>query len=290
MRRIWILVSLLALSVSGCSSVKFYSDSGLKTRTGVRVYSSRPYLLVSRTNAKDNPITVQVVYLPDLESPQFARYRGGFGSSQFNFELTNSILTKYGQTIDTKIPETLTSIGSLLGSAAGAFKTVQEGQQLRAEAANRAELDQLATTIAAIERERQAAADALSADGVQVPQVANNVSGEVKRIMATLSSPEAVTPEKQQEIATSISNVIAAWDGMKVAETGDKIDGKKAYNAKLDELKNRLQKALDQLKSQQAGSGSSASTQPVFELYEIRQSGGKTTLVPVIVPAAGAVP
>jgi hypothetical protein len=57
------------IAFSGCASVKFYSDPGLRKETGLRYYTLKPYLLVEYQAEKDNTVKTSVVYLPDLENP-----------------------------------------------------------------------------------------------------------------------------------------------------------------------------------------------------------------------------
>ena len=45
-----LITCLLVLVIAGCASVKFYSDAGLKEKTGLKYYSSKPYLVVERDN------------------------------------------------------------------------------------------------------------------------------------------------------------------------------------------------------------------------------------------------
>lgn len=105
--------------LSSCSTVKFYSDSTLKTETGIKVYSAKPYLLV--TPAKDS-LTAKVIYLPDLANPQYVKVRSGIGTNNLNLTLSNGILTSYGLSTDTKIPETITAATGLVTGLTSAVK------------------------------------------------------------------------------------------------------------------------------------------------------------------------
>jgi len=105
--------------LSSCSTVKFYSDSTLKTETGIKVYSAKPYLLF--TSVKDS-LTAKVIYLPDLANPQYVKLKSGLGTSNLSLTLANGILTSYGLSTDTKIPETITAATGLITELATVLK------------------------------------------------------------------------------------------------------------------------------------------------------------------------
>jgi len=79
-----------ALSVGACGHVSFYDDQTARNKeTGIKFYTPKPYVLVSRVQAKDSPIKVEVVYLPDLQNPIYARTIPGWGSSNLSLEFSN---------------------------------------------------------------------------------------------------------------------------------------------------------------------------------------------------------
>jgi len=116
-----IIISFLGciLLLCSCSTVKFYSDSTLKTETGIKVYTAKPYLLV--TSVKDS-LNAKVIYLPDFAYPQYVKLKSGIGTSNLSLTLVNGILTSYGLTTDTKIPETITAATGLITEIATVLK------------------------------------------------------------------------------------------------------------------------------------------------------------------------
>jgi hypothetical protein len=109
-----LLFPVIVLLLAGCASVKFFDDQGLKSETGLRVYSPKPYLLVEYQTTKTGSVKTSIVYLPDRTSPQYIKIKPGIGSAALKLELANGILTSYGLTTDTKVPETLGKITDLL--------------------------------------------------------------------------------------------------------------------------------------------------------------------------------
>ncbi len=139
-------ISLLAcifLLSSSCATVKFY-DSSSKKETGIKVYSAKPYILVeytkipsaqgpkkSKTPSEDSlTIKTSIIYLPDLVNPQYIKIKPGIGSNDLKLTMTDGILTSYGLTTNTKIPETITAATGLLTgltSAVSSLATTSKG-------------------------------------------------------------------------------------------------------------------------------------------------------------------
>jgi len=103
---------IFAIGLSGCASIDFNADSN-----GAVYYEPLPYLFYSVTDKCVSSATV--VTLPGAK--RHLDFKTGYGSSSLSAEFSNGLLTKVGQTSDSKIPETLTSIGAL--ATAGILKS-----------------------------------------------------------------------------------------------------------------------------------------------------------------------
>lgn len=114
-------VSLILLT--GCATVKVYSDAELKNETGLRCYSLKPYLLVEYMTAKDNTVKTTVVYLPDMSSPQYIRLKSGLGSGELKMTFDEGALTSYGVATDSQLPEALEAFASMLSKSAYAAES-----------------------------------------------------------------------------------------------------------------------------------------------------------------------
>lgn len=139
MRRATIILSLLiGLVLSGCGHVETYTKPDLSpsSKTGILYYPPKPYLLVSRTGAKDKPNDVQVIYLPDLSQPRYAVMSAGFGSSKLGLTFSNGILVSANQETDPKITEAITALAGIPGQLATAAKTRAEAADIREEASD----------------------------------------------------------------------------------------------------------------------------------------------------------
>jgi hypothetical protein len=117
MKKAWILLWLTAFLTS-CATVQFYKDEALTQKTGLRVHTAKPYILVAKTNAKDRPVEISVVFLPDLAHPVYVKQIPGFGSSELKVTMANGVLTSFGTSFDPAVAETLEALSSLVGSGA----------------------------------------------------------------------------------------------------------------------------------------------------------------------------
>ena len=111
-----LFVSLIALT--GCATVKFYSDPELKNETGLRYYTLKPYLLVEYQAEKDNTVKTTIVYLPDVSSPQYMVLKPGLGSNDLKMSFSNSALETYGIVSESQLPETLEAFAAMLSKSA----------------------------------------------------------------------------------------------------------------------------------------------------------------------------
>lgn len=65
---------------------------------------------------------VQVIWLPNFQEAYAIKPRSGIGTIDSTIQLKDGWqLTQFGGKIDTKVPETITAVGSLLASVAGAI-------------------------------------------------------------------------------------------------------------------------------------------------------------------------
>jgi hypothetical protein len=104
--------------LTGCATVKIYSDPDLKNETGLRYYTLKPYLLVEYRAEKDNTVRTSVMYLPDLANPQYLEFKTGIGSNDIKLTFTNSALTSYGVISESMFSETLEAVAAMLSKSA----------------------------------------------------------------------------------------------------------------------------------------------------------------------------
>ena len=120
---LFVLLVVTVVLLTGCATVKVYSDAELKNETGLRCYTLKPYLLVEYRAEKDNTVKTTVVYLPDLSDPQFMVLKSGLGSSELKMSFKNSALESYGVVADSKLPESLEAFAAILSKSAYATQS-----------------------------------------------------------------------------------------------------------------------------------------------------------------------
>lgn len=109
----------MIIAFTSCSSVKFYSDEDMKVKAGFKFYTSRPYILVDHSSGKDK---ISVIWLPDLQNPQYMRIRYGIGSNDLKLAFKDGVLTSFGLTSENDINGMINALASLI-SKGGALLT-----------------------------------------------------------------------------------------------------------------------------------------------------------------------
>ena len=129
-----LVLAVFAVAISlitGCATVRIYSDAGLTTETGLRYYTLKPYLLVEYMANKDNTVKTSVVFLPDLSSPQYIKVKPGIGSSELKMTFSNSTLESYGVATDSQLPESMAAFADILSKSAYAAQTLSSAVSVR---------------------------------------------------------------------------------------------------------------------------------------------------------------
>lgn len=145
MKRLVLAVAILVMS--GCASLDVFTIEGTgsakkEVKFGAPFHDSKPYLLVTRTGAKDGGVESKIVYVADQSVTYYARLNPGIGLNQFTLTLADGRLVSLNQQADTKLPELLANLAAPikgLGEAAVSFAnagmTEQETKSLQASLA-----------------------------------------------------------------------------------------------------------------------------------------------------------
>lgn len=275
-RSLLLIVAAAAALLSSCAKVTFHTDSTLKRKTGLKFYTSKPYLLVSFTGSKDNPIKIETINLPDLKNPTYAVYHTGWGSHVFNVGVNpNGTLSTYGQTADSKGPETLTALGNLLSSAGSGFSNFATG------------LGTLGKQSAAHDAATQAVRDA----NAILSNIANKSPADIQPF-TSLQAVAITTVQTLGKVAAAIpanpKGQIAPLEGAKAAlnaaQVPDSASSDKAAALKSDVARAMalIGSAIDTLKKADA----EPVAKPDFKLYEFIIENDTTVLREVSTAAA----
>ena len=112
-------------AAAACAGVRVYSDPALTHETGVKVFAPKPYLLVARTGAKNSPVELSIVYLPDTDDVAYIRQQRGWGANDLGMGLQNGMLVQLGSKSDARAPESANGVAALLKAAAAAYADVR---------------------------------------------------------------------------------------------------------------------------------------------------------------------
>jgi hypothetical protein len=117
-------VILLVSFLGGCAPVKFYSNSGLTQSSGLKYYTVKPYLLVEKEASTNNVVKATVIYMPDLENPQYMVLRDGFGSRKVDVKLTDGTINTFGVSTEADLAKTIEAFSSVIDKSAEAVKDI----------------------------------------------------------------------------------------------------------------------------------------------------------------------
>jgi hypothetical protein len=120
-----VLIKLISgvfiLAFTGCASVKFYSDAGLSNKSGLKYFTVKPYLQVERETVNNTIVKATILYLPDLENPQYIAVKDGLGSKKLDLKLTDGSINTFGLETDPKIAESVAALTALVSKTATAI-------------------------------------------------------------------------------------------------------------------------------------------------------------------------
>jgi hypothetical protein len=116
-----LVAGIFIMSFTGCASVNFYSDAGLSKKSGFKYYTVKPYLQVERETSNNSVVKATILFLPDLENPQFIALKDGLGTQKLDMKLTDGYISTFGLESDPKIAETLAALTSMVSKTASAI-------------------------------------------------------------------------------------------------------------------------------------------------------------------------
>lgn len=284
-----IIVAASALLLSGCASMTFYNKPEMSeaSKEGLKFYYAKPYLLVARDGtAKVTSITVQ--YLPDLANPAYAKAKAGYGSSNLTLAFANGIITNFGQQVDTKVPETVSSLASLIPGYGNAVKALTDAsiEKKKADVAQQAsdlpkdaqQLMAVATSLRALAGQKTftgilPAAIIAAADELYVAAAG---ATPAKGLAVRLNTPGAAA--EVDAISKELKGVIAK---LKAIKTPEGVVGAAAIDwAKFNQLVAQASDVLADLTPK----ADAQDAPPVLTLYEIVMTSAGTSLKEVPLP------
>lgn len=270
------LLTILTLTVilSGCATVKFYSDKELTKESGIEFYSPKPYLIVEKNPAKDVSMKMSIVYLPDFNNPKYAKLKPGFGSSDLKLSLENGIITSYGITSDSKIPETITAIGGLVSGIGTSYKSLAEAVDLlkedKKEVEQSGDVSSMNDAKEIIEVVKKDIEKEQNKTGDHITEIQKRKLLIVKDSLTSIENKLAERKTKDiPEIAKTMLSTIKILDDIKTASESNNA---KDFNGRIETYKKEINNAMNQITPPKKSEGSS------IEIYEIVINFGSTEL------------
>jgi hypothetical protein len=272
--------------VVSCANVTFHSDPELKKETGLKYYTAKPYLLIGPTGNKDAPMKAEIISLPDLENPTYAKYHPGWGSHQFSLAVfSNGNLSSYGQTADSKIPETIAALSGLattaatMGAAPGAAAGAATVKSGAAPAPGAKSAPLWASGGGGKARAKKfTVKDYVDAAIDQLSQITQMVSDQdqlvisnketAKKLIETFPKPPLVQPDLEATlslISDAISNAVIA--------DASHVEAAVAINSFYSNAKKNVDSAIALIQARKPAKQD-------FKLFEIQMKDGKTCLIP----------
>jgi hypothetical protein len=254
---------LLFVAAAGCAGADIYTDKELKNKTGLPFYMAKPYLLVKRTGGTTQPVSVEVIYLPDLEHPLYAAQRVGIGKAKMTVSLEDGMLKDFTADADSKAAEFTGALTAGLKSIAEAVKIQREAEAIAAETRVMQERHAAAAELEGIaDRISEAAEEGPEDVERMVTATAKRLSGELRTEAAKLKDPALRGNEVQ--VATALETRLRELERLQAPDA--------------------LRRDLDRVIRRLRGAARRAMREATFELYEFRMKDGQTTLVRVAEP------
>lgn len=280
-----------ALTITSCTSVTFFEENpdGSMRKTGVKYYTPKPYLLVTRSGEDQKTVVaVKEVFLPDLAKPQYGVHRPGWGKSNFSFKLANGTLTEFSNNFDSQGAEAVTALGGLATSYGALLKSVEEANVLKNKA-----LQKESGGLAVPEAARSAITDAainIKQSATANQQIKPNPIASVEELNTLWAKAKALDDEATAATNSTMAESVSANSKQLVKLIDSSIDSITVPSDSAQSVLGPLKIAKNKLGSvpeliEKANPTPKPTPPPIFELYEIKMDRGKTTLEKVNLPS-----
>jgi hypothetical protein len=118
--------------LTGCAPVQFYSNIGLTEKTGLKYYTTKPFLHVERDTETNKIVKAVVIYLPNLANPQYMVIHDGLNSRKINLKFKDGCLTDFGYSSTGKVSESVDALAALITKSADALTDLNALKSLQA--------------------------------------------------------------------------------------------------------------------------------------------------------------
>jgi hypothetical protein len=127
-----LMVSVSILALTGCAPVQFYSNRSLTEKTGLKYYTTKPFLHVERDPETKQIVKSTIIYLPDLANPQYMVMRDGLNSRKINLKFKDGYITDFGYSSTGKVGESIDALAGMISKSTDALTEISALKSLQA--------------------------------------------------------------------------------------------------------------------------------------------------------------
>ena len=119
-----VLVSVFIYAFIACSPVQFYSNKSLTEKSGLKYYTTKPFLHVERDPETNKVVKSTIIYLPDLANPQYMVMRDGLNSRKISLKFKDGCITDFGYSSIGKVSESVDALSGLITKSTDALTEI----------------------------------------------------------------------------------------------------------------------------------------------------------------------
>lgn len=119
-----LMVSVFTFALTACAPVQFYSNRNLTEKTGLKYYTTKPFLHVERDSETKQIVKSTIIYLPDLANPQYMIMRDGLNSRKINLKFKDGYITDFGYSSTGKVSESVDALAGIISKSSDALTEV----------------------------------------------------------------------------------------------------------------------------------------------------------------------
>ena len=118
------MVSVFIYALTGCAPVQFYSNRSLTERTGLKYYTTKPFLHIERDPETKQVVKSTIIYLPDLANPQYMIMHDGLNSRKINLKFKDGYITDFGYSSTGKVSESIDALAGMISKSTDALTEI----------------------------------------------------------------------------------------------------------------------------------------------------------------------
>jgi len=127
-----VLLSVFIYAFTGCAPVQFYSNESLTEKTGLKYYTTKPFLHVERDPQTKQVVKSTIIYMPDLSNPQYMVMHDGLNSRKINLKFKDGYITDFGYSSTGKVGESVEALANMISKSSDALTEINALKSMQA--------------------------------------------------------------------------------------------------------------------------------------------------------------